>query len=177
MSASKSSDGSQHQQQSGDWRAVHASALVLGETGVLVRGASGSGKSGLTLALLGLARDRALFASLIGDDRVLICERGGRILAKGAPNVGGLIEKRGYGIIGAPTEPCAVVRLVVDLLPPGERAERLPDESALKASLGQIALPRLAFDIETAALERAYAVLGYLDEVGDKIMTGLAHFA
>jgi serine kinase of HPr protein (carbohydrate metabolism regulator) len=157
--------------------AIHASALVLGEAGVLIRGPSGSGKSSLTLALLALAGERGLFAALIGDDRVLIGASGERILASGAPNVRGLIERRGYGIVRAPTEPCAVVRLVVDLSPRGERGPRLPDEGALTVSLGEIALPRLAFDPTSAAVERAYAVLEYLDRVDDKIVSGIAHFA
>jgi HPr kinase/phosphorylase len=157
--------------------AIHASALVLGEVGVLIRGPSGSGKSLLTLALLALARDRGLFARLIGDDRVLIHSKGGRILTTGAPNVRGLIERRGFGIVAAPTELCAIVRLIIDLLPPHERGARLPGEETRKACLGGAELPRLTFDDETAPFERAYAVLGYLDNIDGKIMTGFAHFA
>ena len=157
--------------------AIHATALVLGEVGALIRGPSGSGKSGLALALLALANGRGLFAALIGDDRVLICVVGGRILATGASSVRGLIERRGQGVIRAPTEPCAVVRLVIDLAPPGARGPRLPDEDALSVSFGEIALPRLAFDAASAPIERAYAVLEYLDRIGDKIVSGIAHFA
>jgi HPr kinase/phosphorylase len=157
--------------------AIHANALILGEAGVLIRGPSGSGKSSLTLALLALACDRGLFAVLIGDDRVFIRAKGQQILASGAPKVQGLIERRGYGIVRAPTEPCAIIRLVVDLSPRCERGPRLPDEDALSVSLGEINLPRLAFDAGTAPVERAYAVLEYLDKTGDKIMSGVAHFA
>ena len=157
--------------------AIHASALVLGEAGVLIRGPSGSGKSSLTLALLALAGDRKLFAALIGDDRVLIRVSGRQILVSGAPNVHGLIERRGYGVVRAPTEPCAVVRLVVDLSPGRGRGPRLPDEDALSVPFGEITLPRLAFDAASAPVERAYAVLEYLDRIGDRIMSGIAHFA
>jgi len=164
-------------ERSGASGAIHASALVLGEAGVLIRGPSGSGKSSLTLALLALAGDRGLFAALIGDDRVLIRASGRQILASGAPNVHGLIERRGYGIVRAPVEPCAVVRLVVDLSPRNGRGPRLPDEDALSVSFGEISLPRLAFDAASAPVERAYAVLEYLDRIGDKIVSGIAHFA
>lgn len=157
--------------------AIHANALVLGEAGVLIRGPSGSGKSSLTLALLALACGRGLFAALIGDDRVFIRAKGQQILASGAPNVLGLIERRGYGVVRARTEPCAVIRLVVDLSRRCERGPRLPDEDALSVSLGEINLPRLAFDAATAPVERGYAVLEYLDKTGDKIMSGNAHFA
>jgi HPr kinase/phosphorylase len=155
---------------------VHATALVIGEAGVLVRGPSGSGKSALALALLALAGDRKLFARLIGDDRVSISAENRRILARGAPNIHGLIERRGYGIVETPTEPCAIVRLVVDLVP-HQPGARLPDEDARKAVLAGIFAPRLMFDGGSGPTERAYAVLGYLDKTSDKIMTGFAHFA
>jgi HPr kinase/phosphorylase len=156
---------------------VHATALVIGEAGVLVRGPSGSGKSALALALLALAGDRKLFAMLIGDDRVSISAENRRLLARGAPNIHGLIERRGYGIVETPTEPCAIVRLVVDLLPHHQPSARLPDEDARKAVLAGISAPRLMFDGGSGPMERAYAVLGYLDKTSDKIMTGFAHFA
>ena len=156
---------------------VHATALVIGEAGVLVRGPSGSGKSALALALLALADDRKLFARLIGDDRVSISVENRRILARGAPNIHGLIERRGYGIVEMPTEPCAIVRLVVDLLPDHQPGARLPDEDTRRAFLAGMPAPRLMFDGGSSPLERAYAVLGYLDKTGDKIMTGFAHFA
>lgn len=156
---------------------VHATALILGEAGVLIRGPSGSGKSGLALTLLALAGHRGLFAALIGDDRVHLRVNGRRILASGAPNVRGLIERRGHGIVRAPTKSCAVVRLVVDLSLGRERNPRLPDDNSLKVSFGDIALPRLAFDAVSAPVERAYAILEYLDRIGDKIVSGIAHFA
>jgi HPr kinase/phosphorylase len=168
--------GDQDAEQSGASEAVHASALVLGEAGVLIRGPSGSGKSGLSLALLALARDRKQFARLIGDDRVSIRSKAGRLLASGVPNVRGLIERRGYGLVEASTELCAIIRLVVDLLPPNVRGARLPEEAAFSTRLGGINLPRLAFDTESASMERAYGVLGYLDTIVDKNMTRIAHF-
>jgi HPr kinase/phosphorylase len=156
---------------------VHASALVLGEAGVLIRGPSGSGKSGLALALMALAGHRGIFAALVGDDRVHIRVSGRQILASGAPSVRGLIERRGFGIVRAPTEPCAVVRLVVDLSLGSKRNPRLPDDDSLSVSIANIVVPRLAFDAASAPIERAYAILEYLDRIGDKIVSGIAHFA
>jgi HPr kinase/phosphorylase len=160
-----------------DARSIHATALVIGEAGVLVRGPAGSGKSSLTLALLALAADQRSFARLIGDDRVLVCAEGARVLVRGTPSVLGLIERRGYGVVQTSTEPCAVIRLIVDLLPEGERAERLPEKHVLCATLDGIAVPRLVFDARSTLFERSSAVLGYLDKIGDKNMTGFAHFA
>ena len=159
-----------------DWVWLHASALVVGEAGIVVRGASGAGKSALTLALLALAQERKLFAALIGDDRVGIAARGGRIVARGAPNARGLIERRGFGIVAAQAEACAVVRLVVDLLSEA-RGARLPEDEERVADLSGIALPRLVFGAESAAIERGFAILARLDKIGDKIMTDAAHFA
>jgi HPr kinase/phosphorylase len=158
-------------------RTIHATALVVGETGVLVRGRSGTGKSALALALLALAGERRSFARLIGDDRVILCSENGRLLLTGAPNVRGFIERRGYGIVSAQAELCAIARLVVDLLPPQARGARAPVDEALLARLAGVTLPRLIFDGESGPLERAYAVLGRLDNTGDKNMTGFAHFA
>jgi HPr kinase/phosphorylase len=164
-------------ERSGASTSVHATALVIGEAGVLVRGPSGSGKSALALALLALASDRKLFARLIGDDRVSISSKNQRIQVRGTPNIQGLIERRGFGIVEAPTEPCAIVRLVVDLLPRHQPGARLPDEAARTAFLAGIPTPRLIFDGDSHPIERAYAVLGYLYNISDKIMTGFAHFA
>ena len=52
------------------WTALHATAVVVGESGVLLRGPSGAGKSSLALALIWAARERAGFAALVADDRV-----------------------------------------------------------------------------------------------------------
>lgn len=162
---------------SGAATTIHATALVLGEAGVLIRGPSGSGKSALALALLALGDDRRLFASLVGDDRVLIVGQCGRILAEGKPRMHGLIERRGYGIVKERAEPCAVIRLVVDLLPETGRSSRMPDSDETRVRIGEIALPRLIFDEKSSPFERAYAVLRYLDKTDDRIMTGFAHFA
>ena len=97
------------------WSGFHASAVVVGESGVLARGPSGAGKSSLALALIALAREAAIFAALIGDDRVFVRACGGRLLARGVPRFAGLIERRFEGLVVAAHEPLAVVRLVVDL--------------------------------------------------------------
>jgi hypothetical protein len=89
----------------------------------------------------------------------------------------GLIERRGYGIVRTLAEPCAVVRLVVDLSLASGRGPRLPDEDALSVLLDKLTLPRLTFDAASAPVERAYAVLEHLDRIGDKIVSGIAHFA
>ena len=46
---------------------VHASAVAIGEAGILIRGPSGAGKSSLALALIALAQLQGRFARLIAD--------------------------------------------------------------------------------------------------------------
>jgi HPr kinase/phosphorylase len=156
---------------------LHASALVIGETGVLIRGPSGSGKSTLALALLALARDRGLFACLIGDDRVSIQRIHEQIVVDGARNVQGLIERRGIGILTVPVEPSAILRLVVDLLVQGAQCARMPEGQDLRILMHGINVARMAFETSSAPVDRALRVLERLDSLGHKNVFGLAHFA
>lgn len=146
---------------------VHASAIVIGEAGVLIRGASGAGKSALALAVLALAKPQGLFARLVGDDRISLAGAHGRLIARGHPAVAGQIEQRGQGILTMAYEPAAVLRLVVDLLPAADVPRTpLPDETEVDlygAKLSRLALPddRSAYDgalIVLACLRRAETI-------------------
>jgi len=141
------------------WTSVHATALIVGERGVLARGPSGAGKSSLALALAALAGETATFAALIGDDRVLLRACGGRLLARGVPGFAGLIERRCEGVVAVAHEPCAVVRLVVDLAERGRSAPRMPQDSDKFVELLGVRLPRVALDPGHGALDHAYATL------------------
>ncbi|MGJ3262303.1 MAG: HPr kinase/phosphorylase [Salinarimonas sp.] len=120
---------------------VHATCVLLGEAGVLIRGASGAGKSRLALDLLEAARARGLFARLVGDDRIRLDARHGRLVARPHPAIAGLIERRGIGLLARPHAPAAVVRLVIDLVP--EPPPRLPEAAAGEATILRVRLPRL----------------------------------
>lgn len=86
---------------------------------MLIRGASGSGKSGLALTLM------ALGAGLIADDRTILTRVGASLIAACPPSLLGMIEARGVGILRATPIAPAPVALVVDL----DRTEtqRLPE--------------------------------------------------
>jgi serine kinase of HPr protein (carbohydrate metabolism regulator) len=120
---------------------IHATTIAIGEAGVLIRGASGAGKSVLALALIGEARQSRLFARLVADDRTALEARGGRLLARPVPPLEGLIERRGLGLTPEPHLPGVVVRLVVDLS--GSEPERMPEPEQLVEQLAGIDLPRL----------------------------------
>ena len=125
------------------WSSLHASALVVGESGLLVRGPSGAGKSSLALALIARARETAIFAALVGDDRVFVRACGGRLLARGVSGFEGLIERRFEGVVAVAHEPCAVARLVVDLTGRGQSAPRMPEDSDKIVELLGVRLPRV----------------------------------
>ena len=103
-------------------RYVHANALVVNGQGILIRGASKSGKSTLTLALIAAAERAGQSASLVGDDRIGLRVSDGALIASGHPRIAGMIEVRGTGIAQRSFTGEARIVLVVDLIeaePPG----------------------------------------------------------
>ncbi len=141
------------------WASLHASALVVGEIGLLARGPAGAGKSSLALAVLARAREAAMFAALVADDRVFVRACGGRLLARGAPGFAGLVERRFEGLVAVAHEPRAVVRMVVDLAGRGGSVPRMPEERDKTIELLGVRLPRIALDPAHGPLDHAYAAL------------------
>jgi len=137
---------------------IHASAVLVGARAVLIRGPSASGKSRLALELIEAERIGAvLFARLVADDRVHLEAAGGRLLARPAAALAGLIEVRGVGLQRVAHEPSAVVGFVVDLAAPD--AARLPEPDKRKADIDGILLPRLAVAPGAAALPLVLAFI------------------
>jgi HPr kinase/phosphorylase len=121
---------------------IHASAVLVGDRAVLIRGPSGSGKSRLAFDLILAGRSGVLPpATLVGDDRIYIERREGEVTVRPAPELAGLIEVRGLGIRQIGFAGLAIVGLVVDL--DAADAERLPAPEALHAEIAGIALPRI----------------------------------
>jgi HPr kinase/phosphorylase len=115
---------------------LHATCVELSDKGVVLLGASGSGKSDLALRLIDLG------ARLVADDQVAVERRGDRLFGRPAEALAGLLEVRGFGIVKLPW--CAVsplalaVELVAGPLP------RLPEPGSYEL-LG-VRLPRLRLD-------------------------------
>jgi len=141
------------------WTALHATGLIVGESGVLLRGPSGAGKSSLALALIWAAQGRGRFAALVADDRLFVRAFGDRLAARGAPEFAGKIERRCEGLIVVAAEPAAAIRLVVDLAGHGDAPPRLPAEADLTAEILGVRLPRVALDPANGPADRAQAVL------------------
>src|SRR5882757_1033218 len=109
---------------------VHASAVLVGDRAVLIRGPSGSGKSRLAFDLiLGGRAGQIPPAVLVGDDRVHLDVDKAQLVVRPARELAGLIEIRGLGIRRCDFAEKAIVGLVVDLC--AEDAERLPPPEAL----------------------------------------------
>jgi HPr kinase/phosphorylase len=125
-----------------DSTSIHASAVLVGDRAVLIRGPSGSGKSRLAFDLLlaGQAGQIAA-ATLVGDDRVHLRPHEGKLIVRPAPALAGLIEIRGLGIRRCIFAPEAPVGFVVDL--DAADAERLPPPQAMETQIEGITIPRI----------------------------------
>ncbi|MGN6096665.1 MAG: HPr kinase/phosphorylase [Bosea sp. (in: a-proteobacteria)] len=132
--------GRQAPRQPGEER-IHGTTIAVGEAGILLRGASGAGKSLLALAIIALAGQAGRFGRLVADDRTALAARGDRLIARPVPPLEGIVERRGLGLTPEPATPAAVVRLVVDLI--GEEPPRMPEPEELVDNLCGIDLPRL----------------------------------
>lgn len=89
---------------------LHGTAVALDKgRGVLLLGRAGSGKSGLALQLM------AHGAQLIADDRVMLRDENGVLMARAPEAIKGKIEARGIGILPADALSEGQLTLVVDL--------------------------------------------------------------
>lgn len=126
----------------------HASVVALAIdqdgplAGVMIEGASGSGKSDLALRLIEDCPWRRTV--LVADDSALISVEQGRIIARPPGTVVGEMEIRGIGIAPVPFRDRVRLRAVVRL---SSDIKRMPDyEEASPAGAGGIALPVLTLD-------------------------------
>ena len=139
-------------------KTVHASAVLVGDRAVLIRGPSGAGKSRLLLELIWAGQTGPLDAAmLVGDDRVHLEVRDGRLWVRPAPELAGLIEVRGLGIRRIDHAARAIVGLVVDLDAPD--AARLPEPAALRTIIEGVELPRIPVGAGFSALPLVLAAL------------------
>ena len=97
---------------------LHATTVALEGRGLVILGASGTGKSTLALQLM------AVGAQLVADDRTDLRLSAGRLMAQAPLPLLGRIEARGLGILWADPSPPVPVVLACDLDAPQD--DRLP---------------------------------------------------
>lgn len=95
--------------------AIHASAVAINGHGVLLLGASGSGKSDLALRLI----DRG--ALLVCDDYCFVQPLDDAPVIAAVPTIAGKIEVRGIGIMDVPHVATVPLRLALQLDAPVPR--------------------------------------------------------
>lgn len=105
---------------------IHATAVEIDGSGVLLIGGSGAGKSDLALRLISNKN-----AVLVADDRVDLKAENGRLVASAPKNIEGLLEVRGVGIVKMPFKPSATIELVVAAAS-NEDIQRYPKECFFK---------------------------------------------
>ena len=120
---------------------LHASAVVIGDKGVLITGPSGSGKSTLARQLIDFATSRGRFGRLVGDDRIKIEAVHGRIIAYSHAKIAGMIEIRGLGLASTKFLPIAAMDLLVSC--ETVIKTRFPDDGDRAETLLGVSLPRI----------------------------------
>lgn len=110
---------------------LHAACVAVNGRGVLILGASGTGKSALALQLI------AYGAALVSDDQVSITLQDQQLVADAPLPIRGMIEARGIGLLACPPHGPAPIHLVIDL--DQTESDRLPPRRTL--SLHGLTLP------------------------------------
>lgn len=139
-------------------RNLHATAVLLGDRGVLITGRPGAGKTTLALSLIEYFRRAGRFSQLMCDDQVVLSAQSGRVVCRAPQSIAGLVEIRGLGPRPLAHEAEMVADLLVRLIPNGS-AERFPDEKT--ESLAGCDIPCL--ELAEARVETAtFAVASWL---------------
>ncbi len=121
----------------------------------MLRGRSGAGKSLLALQLLDLWRGRGREAYLVADDRINIEAGKHGLTMRAPPNIEGLIELRGRGIVSRPHRPEARLDLVVDMV---EDLVRFLEDEAFVTELEGVELARCQVP-ERSVVDSAHQIL------------------
>jgi HPr kinase/phosphorylase len=133
---------------------VHGNCLALNGRCVLIRGASGSGKSDLTLQLINSAGyglgDSLMRGTLVADDQVILTRVGDHIIANPPEVLAGKLEIRGQGIVDLRWVGNLKLALIVDLTLKSH-IPRMPEPIDLFTELLGLRFPRLYLDATQAS--------------------------
>jgi serine kinase of HPr protein (carbohydrate metabolism regulator) len=121
---------------------IHATAIIVGQTGLLFVGPSGWGKSMLAFACLTEAQRIGVGAALVADDQVMISRRDGAVIATCPSAIAGMIELRGTGIVRI--SHVNETRMHYAIVPASASGEdRLPPEDEMLSVAQGIELPAI----------------------------------
>ncbi len=109
---------------------LHATAIVVQNTGILFTGPSGSGKSELAFSFLTEAERCGLPAALIADDQIFVYREGETIIAERPEAIAGLLELRGSGIVSLKSIARAPLYFAVTTVVSPENP-RLPEDNEM----------------------------------------------
>ena len=134
---------------------IHANTVCVKDKGIIIIGPSGSGKSDLTLRLI-----LKYNAVLVADDRTIVEYVNGVLKAKCPQNIKGLLEVRSVGICKFKAKASAKVSLVIKLVSPPSKIERMPETKTMEI-LG-VKIPTIELcAFETSAAEKVIAAACY----------------
>jgi len=136
---------------------VHATSIVVGQTGVLFLGSSGSGKSSAAFACLAEALALGWNAALIADDRTILTVHADRCIASCPAPIRGLLELRGTGIVTIRQVERAVIHCAVALTEPSAGTRIPPESETFSCNGATMPLIRLWHDGAVGPLSRLRA--------------------
>ena len=112
---------------------IHATCISYRDNGILLIGPSGSGKSDLALRMM--------------------MNKGAQLVATCPENIRGMMEVRGIGLCRFEPCPSVFVELAVELVPAGEKIERLPE--AETAEFCGVKIPKIRLHgFEISAIDK-----------------------
>ncbi|MBR1778350.1 MAG: HPr kinase/phosphatase C-terminal domain-containing protein [Alphaproteobacteria bacterium] len=129
---------------------IHASCIEFMESGLLICGEPGAGKSDLCFRLTEMG------ARLVADDQTQIENIHGRLIASCPDSLQGLLEVRGLGIIEMPFLPKTQIHLKLSLQTSG-KIDRMPEAETEIIEGVKIPVFRLnGFEVSTALKIKTY---------------------
>lgn len=130
---------------------LHATAVVFCGKGLLLQGASGSGKSDFALRIMDAG------GSLVADDYAEIVVREGKLFALPPVATAGLMEVRGVGLLKVPYLRETRIDMAIECVS-RESIERMPERRETEIAGITLALWRF-FPFESSAVAKVRTLL------------------
>ncbi len=128
--------------------------------GVLLRGASGAGKSDLALRLIEQCPWRR--TCLVADDLVIVGAKGKSLAMRHPGSLAGKMEARGFGIIRVPFTQSSSLRLVAETGGPASRLPEYREEQLIASARAMIPVIACAFLEPSAPARVRHALRAFL---------------